>query len=138
MVANQKVTGTTRSMAGGLAIGWGVSALITLLGAMITAYLLSAEMLQMSAAGYGAMIILLAASAAGAALSFRCIRRQRLVVCLVSGVIYYLSLLAMTALFFGGQYEGIGVTGLVVLGSSLAVGLMGLKGNSRKTRRRYS
>lgn len=138
MVVNQKVTGTTKSMAGGIAVGWGISVLATLLGAMIVAYLLSREMMQMSAVGYGTMIILLGASAAGAALASRCIRRKRLVVCLLSGGIYYVTLLAMTALFFGGQFEGIGVTCLVVMGGSLAVGLMGLKGNSRRTRRHHS
>lgn len=127
MVVNQKVTGKTRSMPGGLAVGWIASAVVTLLGAMIVAYLLDSGKMQMSGIGYGTMIILLAGAIFGAVLAFRCIRRQRLVVCLLSGAVYFLSLLALTALFFGGQYEGIGVTALVILGASLAVGLMGLK-----------
>ena len=119
-------------------MGWLASALVTLLGAVIFAWLLNGERMQMASIGYGTMIILLAASALGALLAFRCVRRQRLVVCLLSGAVYYLSLLAMTALFFGGQYEGVGVTGLVILGGSLAVGLMGLKGEKRGYKRRYS
>lgn len=138
MVVNQKVTGTAKSMPGGLAAGWAASALVTLLGAIVVAYLLDSEIMQMSAIGYGAMFILLAASVLGALLAYRCIRRQRLVVCLVSGGIYFLSLLALTALFFGGQYEGIGVTGLVILGGSLAVGLLGLKQKRGGHRRRAS
>jgi dolichol kinase len=48
-------------------------------------------------------------------------------VCLISGMIYFCVLLSITALCFGGQYQGIGVTGLVVLCGSCCAGLMGLR-----------
>lgn len=137
MVVNQKVTGKTTSVAGGLAMGWGVSALITLLGVMLIAYLLNGEKIQLDSIGYGSIAVLLLSSIAGAGLAFRFIRRRRMLVCMLSGMIYFLSLVALTALFFGGQYDGIWVTGLVILGGSLAVGLMGLKGDQHREKRRY-
>ena len=43
----------------------------------------------------------------------------------------YLLLLSIAALFFGGQYEGMGVTAFVILGGCLAVVLLGLKGEQK-------
>ena len=45
-----------------------------------------------------------------------------------SGLVYFVTLLAITALFFGGQYEAVGVTGLLVFGASTAVGLLKTQG----------
>jgi hypothetical protein len=50
---------------------------------------------------------------------------------MASGAGYYLTLLAMTALFFGGQYQGMGVTlGLVLAGAGTATLLSVKRKNS--------
>ena len=46
--------------------------------------------------------------------------------CLLTGVCYYLALLAMTALFFGGQYSALGVTALAVLAGSGGAALLSI------------
>lgn len=141
MVVNQKVTGTAASMPGGLALGAVVSSLVTALGTAFAAYLISGESLPQEAIGYCAMVILLAASVTGAWTAVRRIKHRRVKVCALSGVIYYLLLVAVNILFFGGVYDGMGVTALLVLGGSGVVVLMGerreRRGHSRIKKRKH-
>ncbi len=125
------------SIPSGIAVGLGVSLAVTLLGAAVTASLLSKEMMTQLGLGYGAMITLLAASAAGGFTAWRMIRHRRLLVCGIHGAGYLALLLGVTALLFGGGYQGIGVTAAVILAGDGVVAWMGLKGE--KTRKyRYT
>lgn len=135
MVVNQKPTGRAMSMPGGLAIGGVTSLSVTLIIAAILAKLVEGETMPESSIGYGVMVLLMLASFAGAMVSCGKIKRQRLAVCLLSGVIYFLTLMAITALFFGGQYSAVGVTALLVLcGSALAIlaGMGGKRGGKHR------
>lgn len=132
MVLNRKVTGTASAMPVGLAMGLAASLGITLVGSAILAWLVGSEKLGQGSIGYGSLVILLLASVLGAVTAFGKIRHRRMLVCVLSGVLYYGSLLCVTALFFGGQYQGMGVTALVVLGGCLCVALLGLGGGRRK------
>lgn len=138
MVINQKVTGKASSVPGGLAIGWGCSMVVTLIGSMIVAAMLDRRIMDMDSIGYGTMLILLLASMFGAAFAVHRIKKQRMMVSMLAGIAYYLTLLAVTALFFGGQYEGMAVTGLVVLGGSMAAALIGLRQKRGPARKRRS
>ena len=139
MVANGKITGRAWSIPAGLAAGWGCSMAVTILLTAAVAYMLSSEKLTIEMTGYGSMITLVAAAATGAQISWRLIRHRRAMVCMLSGVCYFLSLMAITALFFGGQYSGVGVTAILVFGSAGGVTLLGLKENSssRNHRKKY-
>lgn len=124
------------SLPGGLSIGAAVSMGITLIAAALLAKLVDMEKLPWEKIGYGIMVTLLAASFLGAAAAYGRVKRQRLMVCLLSGVAYYGLLLALTALFFGGQYEAMGVTGALILAGSGTAGLLGLReGRGGKHRR---
>lgn len=139
MVVNKKVTGKSKPMAVGLTMGTAISLAVTLLGAAVMANLVLSEKLAEEAIGYGAMVILLLASTLGAWISAGLVKRRWMVVCLGAGGCYYLMLLSITALFFGGQYQGMGVTALLVLGGCGAVGLLGLRGDKsgRKKAKKY-
>ncbi len=129
MVANQKVTGTASSLPEGIAIGAGTSIAITFIAILIVAKLIDSGTMQENAIGYSAIGILLIASISGSIVSSRRIRRKHILVCGLSGITYFLTLLAMTALFFGGQYDGITVTLLMILcGSGVAILLGKQKG----------
>ena len=132
MVANHKVTGKAMSMPAGICLGLGVSVLITLLGCGVMATLTSKETMPVTSVGYGVMLTLLLASALGALAAVTAIKHRRLVVCLVSGVCYFLTLIAITDLFFGGQYHGVVVTALVILAGCGTVALWGLKGEGNR------
>lgn len=136
MVANQKVTGRALSMPAGIGMGLALCIGVTLVGSALVGWLVSREILPYSGIGYGSMGILLSASILGAWMAVSRVKRQRLVVCLVLGLTYYLVLLSVTALFFGGEYSGMGVTALVILAGCGTVALLGLKGERGAKRRR--
>lgn len=120
-----KGKGKTMSMAGGLALGALVSLAVTLAGTGVLAYLVNGEHLDMENIGYGILVMLLLGSFLGAQTAFRRIRRRRLLVCLAAGGVYLGILLGMTALFFGGQYSGVGTTALLILAGSMVAALLG-------------
>lgn len=135
MVMNQKPTGRALSMPAGLFWGGAVSLVITIISAAILAKLLDAEILAWENVGYGVMALLLLSTVSGAVTAYSKIKRQRLITCLLSGVIYLGILMSITALFFGGQYDSVGVTAVLVLGGSCAAGLLGMRnggGGKRK------
>ena len=136
MVANQKVTGTASSIPGGLTAGAGISLLTTIAGSWMFAYLISTEKLPQSGIGYCAMAIILLSSLLGASVSAHRIKRRLLYVCILSGLIYYMILLSMTALFFGGQYQAMGVTALLVTGGVGTAALLCLRGGGGPHRRK--
>lgn len=128
MTANKKVTGKASSIPGGLASGGIVSIAITVAGAMGAAWLIGNEKLQENQIGYCSMFILLASSFLGAKTAAAKIKHRILYMSILSGVIYYAVLLAITAIFFGGQYQAMGVTGLLVLAGSACGALISPKG----------
>lgn len=136
MVANRKVTGTAMAMPAGIALGAVICMLVTLFGSMVVAWLVSNETIPETGIGYGSMVILLVSSAVGAWVAVKGIKHRRLAVSAMTGAAYYACLLACTALFFGGQYGGMGVTALVILAGCLSAGLMGLKGERGGVRMR--
>lgn len=128
---NRKIKGTATGIPAGLAIGALISLIITMAGAAVTAYLVLKERVGENGIGYASMIVLFIGSTMGAWGAYSSIRKQRLQVCLMSAGVYYLILLAITALFFGGQYQGMGVTALVVLVGTLAVAFFPGKGGAK-------
>lgn len=126
MVVNQKINGRAMSMPGGVLLGGFVSLVCTIAGAALTALLIDREILGEEMMGYGCMLILMGASLLGSLFAWRKVKHQRMVVCLMTGLIYLLMLLALTALFFGGQYEAVGVTALMILSGSGTAVLMGM------------
>ena len=122
------------SLPAGIGIGLAVSIVITLLTAGVLAYLISNETLQESAIGAGALIIQLISAAGGGITAYSLIKRQRVLVCGILALCYFLVLLGMTALIFGGQYRGVGSAILAVLGGGILAVLPGIIAGS-KTRK---
>lgn len=131
MTVNQKVTGTAVSVPVGLALGALASLGLTGLLSALAAWLILNGRLPENSVGYCAMVILLLSSMAGAATAVGKIKRRRFQMGLASGGIYYGSLLAATALFFGGIYDGMGVTALMVLCGCALVILLAPGGQNR-------
>jgi len=124
----KKSTGKGISIPAGIGFGVLFSIVITIAGAAVIAYLLNSERMSISGIGWGAIVILAIASFTGGVLASRLVKVNRLPVCMGVGVGYLLSLIACTALFFGGQYQGIIATAITVLLSSAGAGIIGLKG----------
>ena len=128
-----KQTGRAVSMPRGLLTGTLYALAVTLAGTALTAKLVDMEILTPGKIGYAVMVLLIAAAWTGAAVSVHSIKRRILMVSLLSGSCYYLLLLAMTALLFGGQYQGAGETALLILCGSLLPVL--LRPNGRTARK---
>ena len=127
MRVNRKPTGRAVSVPVGL--GWGLltSVVITLTGCLLAAYLINREILSWNHSGYCVMVILLLSAWAGAAVTAGKIKRRRAVMCLGAGIGYFLMLIAMAALFFGGHYSGVGETGLMIFCGSMLGVLTGIR-----------
>lgn len=137
MTLNQKVTGTASTIPAGIALAAMVSLGITGILSALTAWVILSGVFPEESVGYCAMGILLLSAAAGAAVAVGRIKRRRFQMALLSGGVYFACLLAITALFFGGIYDGIGVTGLMILcGCGLVILLVPSGRNRAGCRRR--
>ena len=124
---NQRVSGRADSIPVGLAVGAVSSILLTIACVTILAKLVDNGKLLWENIGYGIMIQTIGVSFIGAKIAYMRIKRQRLLICLLSGLIYYGFLIATAAIFFGGQYDGMAVTGLLVLAGCVCASLLGLR-----------
>ena len=131
-----KLTAKASSIPVGLLTGVGAAVAVTVMGASITAWMILSGMISENATGYCAMAILLLAAAAGAVVTTGMIQHLRAQMCLAAGGSYYLCLLLINALLFGGQYEGFGVTAMMVLCGCALVILLMPSGKNRAGRRR--
>ena len=131
-----KLTAKAMNIPAGLALGVGTALAVTGIGAGVGAWAVLRGMISEGMIGYLVMAILLLPSAAGAAVAAGTIQRLRGQMCLAAGGGYLLSLLAVTAVFFGGQYRGMGVTALMVLCGSVLVILLAPGGKNRAGCRR--
>ena len=127
--------GRAMTIPGGALLGAVYALLWTLIASGLLGWLIQTEQLAEKSVGYGSMVILLTASMLGAGMAYRKVKHQRAIVCLTSGGIYLMLLLAVTALFFGGQYSGFGVTVFLIMGGSAATIFLGMerkRGRGRK------
>ena len=137
MASKFKRNGRALSIPAGLGIGLLISLVLTFAGAAALSHLIGTEKVGEGAMGYGIMIILAIATAMGAWGATSFIKKMYLQISLMAGGCYYLALLAITALFFGGQYQGMGVTAIIVVISCLAVAFIPRKnGNPFKMRKK--
>ena len=136
MAAKQSLQGKAGVMPKGIGISWGTSIAITFLGAAVSAWLLVSEKIGESNLGYVTAILLLLSSVAGALVASSVIRQNRLLVCLISGSVYFLSLLAINALFFHGVYFGVGESALLILAGSLSISLLGVNSGKKPKRKK--
>ena len=125
-------SGRAVSIPKGLAMGNGVSLGMTLLMSFALAGLISRERLAWNQVGYGILAILFISALLGTAVSVKAVKRQWLMIALGSGLLFWATLIAITALFFGGQYDGMLVTGLIILAACGTVALAGLSGERGK------
>ena len=79
-------------MPAGLAMGWIVSMVITVVVCGVITWLILSGKAGWEVMGYGAIVILLVASYAGATVSCKMIMHRKLLVCILSGVIFLFSL----------------------------------------------
>ena len=132
MNTNRKAAGTTASVPRGLALAALVSMITTLVSAAIIAHCIHSERISWEQAGCWIMGMLFAASFLGGKSAYAAIRRQRLIVCFMAGILYWGLLLVTTALFFGGDYSTVWETAGIICGGSGAAGLLSVPDHHKK------
>lgn len=139
MVINRKVTGKAMPLPAGLGLGLGISMVITLAAVGILAGMVLKGTVGENAIGYGAMLIVPLSAALGALAAALAVKHRWLIVCAGVGGLYFVTLLSITALFFGGQYSGIGTIALLILLGVGVAGLVGLRGEKKqfKPKKKY-
>jgi len=139
MATTNKVKGTAISMTAGITLGVLLSLMYTCILAAVIAGLVLRGKIEETALGYFVMGVLVTGAAMGSLLAAVRVKRRWMTVCLLTGAGFYLFLLIITTIFFGSNYHGLGVTGLLVLIGTLISGLLGLrrKGAKEKKYRKY-
>lgn len=117
--------GKSLSVPKGLAIGALIQMLLTIAGVVILAYMVVSETVRFENIGYWIMLILMSVSFAGAWGAKTAIKRRKLLICLLSGLIYTLMLLTLTLLFFGAEFHGAAVSSGLIFAGSMVAGLLG-------------
>lgn len=131
-----KIRKSAMPAAAGIGIGLGVSVIVTLVGASLLSYLILRETVGENGVGYGSMGIQAVSAAAGALTASKLVKRRRLVICGILASAYFVLLLSMTALFFDGQYSGVGSTAAMVLLGAAAAALPAVIGKGSGKRRK--
>ena len=118
----------------GKAVVKGISTGVVLafLGAAVLAKLLDMQVLPMEKVGYGILIIHLLAVFLSTKSAKAGAGKEGAIAAAVTAAGYYLILLTVNALFFGGGYVGLGYTTLLVSGSAIAAILTGSKGSRKR------
>lgn len=119
-----KNSGRAASIPMGMLTAAAVSIILTVLISTIGAILISKEVLAQEGIGIWSMLTLVTGTLAGGITAAGRIKRRRLQMSLIHGGIYYLILLSMTVLFFGGEYSGMGTVFITVTVSALVAGVL--------------
>ena len=118
-------TGNAMSIPKGMVIAASVSLLLTLVMSASIAITLNNETITWQQAGFWIMGMLFMASFIGGKCAYLTIKRQRFIVSVMSGVLYWGILLCITALFFGGEFSAVLETaGIIVAGCSTSALLL--------------
>lgn len=136
MAKTSKIKGKAMTIPGGLAYSAAVSLTMTILLSAITAAVLEKGILSFEHSGYAVMMILFFAAMTGGVVSAARIKHQILAVCIGSGILYFLILLSITALFYGGQYCAVGETTAVIAAGTAVAAAFSLRKMSWKPKRR--
>ena len=133
---HSKVRGRAMTIPGGLAYSGLLSLGSTILLSSITAVSLEKGLLPYEKSGYAVMMILFLVTVMGGVISANRIKHQILAVCLASGFMYFLILLSITALFYGGQYCGVGESSIIIAAGTVFASFISLKKTSWKGKKR--
>lgn len=139
MISNKKITGKAMPIPMGVGVGILSAALITMASSAVTTWCILYEKVPVRMTGYLSMTILLSSTLIGSVLAITKVKRRKMLVSLLTGGGYLLLLFIINAVFFGGHYEGTGVSTLIILTGAIIAGLAAVKnrnsGNRSKMRK---
>ena len=117
-------TGKIKTVPAGLAIAASASMITTLIFTAMIANFLNTEKITWEQAGYWIMGMLFAASFIGGKVGISAIGHQQFMISAMTGFVYWGMLLCITALFFGGFFDAVGVTAGIIGAGSCSAALL--------------
>ena len=132
--------GRALSVPMGLGMSLILTATLTITATGIIAHLINHEMIKWAQVGFWIMTILFTTSFMGGKVAIHAIKTQRFLVSFMSGALYWMFLLCITALLFGGNYGSIWETGALIIAGSITAALIHLPQTNKigvRTRRKY-
>lgn len=130
-------TGKSLSFPGGMTVSGITSMSITILASVIIAQMLDSGQITWEQSGYWIMGMLLLSAFLGAKAAIVTIKRQKLAVSMMSGILYWGIMICVTALFFGGNYDAVLETAALIIAGSGCAAMVSLpQKRSRRKRRR--
>ena len=131
----QKNAGTLKKYITTSVIGILVSMLVLLIMTTIAAILIFGERIRENMMYYLCAPILIVASFSGAAVTGKLSGERCIIASVINAAACILLLMSINMIAYDGAYENVGGTVLLILGSSLGAGLLGLR---NKTNRYHS
>lgn len=135
MTKTHRVKGAPLPLWNAMLLGWGISIGITLLATAIIARFILSEFLPSGSIGYIAMGIILISVIAGSVKAAGSVIKQRAIVSVTNGVLYWLTLVLVNALACKGEYHGLWVTLFLALGGGISANFMKFERKKKKTSR---
>lgn len=132
MVRNHLATGRAMPMFLGIALGLIVAMGTMIVAAAVIAWLTLSGKMPLTALGYVIMVVHGIAVSLGGCAACGTIKRRKMMVCWIIGGGYLMCLIGCTALFFGGQYQGVPVAAIVILATSALAGWIATRGDNAK------
>ena len=120
----KKSAGKAVSVPRGLFLSLAANVTIVIVGSAVIAILLNHKSITWNSTGYWIMSMLILAAFVGAKIAVSSIKTQRHLISLMSGLLFWMFLMCMTALFFGGHYYSFFETGILIISGSLAAALL--------------
>ena len=117
-------TGKAISVPAGLGLSLVVNISITSIAVAIIAILLNRKSITWENTGYWIMGMLLISSFLGGKTAICSIKTQLYLVTFMSGILYWMFMLCITALFFGGHYSSLFETGALIIAGSISAALL--------------
>ena len=130
-------TGRSPSVGKAILSGTSTGAATSFLGAAVLAKLLDSEVMKMENVGYGILMIHLLAVFLGVKETLRRAGKAGIWAAAATGASYFLLLLAVNALFFQGEFTGMGVTLLLIAAATAGAVLTEGKRSGKRGRRHY-
>lgn len=120
----KKAKGTATAIPIGVLWGVIISLLITIISALMLTWLTLNGITDQEKLGYSIMVSILLATMIGSFVSSTLVKRRKLLICWVTGMAYYITLLGINALLLGRNFQGVIAEGLLITAGSLISGIL--------------
>lgn len=127
MGLKKRSAGRAMSMPMGIGLGILIGMIIMIAGSVLLTFLIMDEHMDENGYGFGIMVLHFVASLISALFAMVQIKHRKLLVCGLTVLGYFLSLMAVCSLFFGGEFTGMGTTAILVLAGGVAAAIAGLR-----------